>query len=1097
MSIASFCVRRPVTTAMVYFGVTLLGIISWIMMPRELFPSISFPQLVVVTRYGNAAPEEIENLITKVIEEAVGTVPSLKRVRSLSKEGVSLVTLEFDWGTEMGFAHLAAREKIDQIKDRLPGEAEEPIVNRLNPFSQPMMIYSISGDMSLPLLTEVTKVVVKQRLEKVTGVAAVNISGGQEREILVEVDRGRMEATNISLSAVVDSLRNTNLNYPAGTTQGKFYEYLVRTMGEFKNIDEIGRTVIQVERPPEFDLPDRELRHDRSSEVRQERLVHLDAIGEVRDTYKERQSFSRHNGRENISIALQKQADATAISTARRVRDAVDELRDSLPKGMAMELIYDESVFIIQAIDGVVTDGVTGGVLAFLVLFYFLRSLRAATIVSTAIPASALITFVSMFFGDISINMLSLAGLGLGIGNMVDNSIVVMENIERHRVELGKSFTEAAIDGTDEVAASMVTSAFTNVAVLLPLLFAKGVAQQIFKDMFFIVTAASFASLIISITLIPRLMGHPISAPWLKKFLPKRRPPEAPEAAADGAAAGGEVRAEPRAWSMVKRAVKHFTDGLSDEAFGRVVRRYQGMLSWVLQNPRRTALYMTVGTVLSLLLLVFQDKVFMPKIDQGQFILKIQMPVGTRLEVTNRVAEKMERVLRGVEALTDVTMTVGSTNSESLDALGAHQAQAIVNIDRQVRSTDDFIAELKVALEKENLEGAEVQYLLQDSILASAFETSSPIVVEVKGPDLVTLRKLSEDIMQEIAKVPGIYGVKTSLALPSTETRIEIDKVRAAGYQLSVSDIARTALIGVKGYVATTYKEAGAEVDVRVQLRAQDRVNTDDIKRLAVRAPSGIMVPLSEIATLEAARGASELKHLDQQRAVVVSANILNRSTSRVIEDVTEKLRPFQGLTDYNITLTGESEQIRESFGGLAVAMVFAMLLIYMIMAAEFESLWHPFVIMFTVPFSIVGVALSLFFTATPVSAPVILGTIILVGMVVNNGIVLIDYMNLLRSEGTELWTAVIEGGGTRLRPIAMSCFTTILGVLPLALGLSEGSELSSPMAVVTFGGLGVSALLSLFVIPLIYYFSEQWMAARRPADGAGEAAASEEPPQP
>lgn len=540
MSLSSFCVRRPVTTAMIYFGVLLLGVISWVMTPRELFPSISFPQLVIVTRYGNAAPEEIENLITKVIEESVGTVANLKRVRSLSKEGISLVTLEFDWGTEMGFAHLAAREKIDQIKDRLPNEAEEPIINRVNPFSQPMMIFSISGDMPLSVMTEVTKIVIKQRLEKVSGVASATISGGEEREILVEVDRSRLEASNISLSAVVDSLRNTNLNYPAGTTQGKFYEYLVRTMGEFQNIDEIGRTVIKVDKPPDFEMPEKGLRHDRASKPKEERLIHLNAVAEVKDTFKERVSYSRHNGKNNISLAIQKQADANTLTTAKRVRLAVEELRSSIPRQMSFDLIYDESVFIRQAINGVIRDGFVGGLLAFLVLFYFLRSLGAATVVATAIPASALITFIIMFFGKISINMLSLAGLGLAIGSLVDNSIVVLENITRHKESLHKTAPQAATDGADEVAASMVTSCLTNVAVLLPLLFAKGVAQQIFKDMFYVVSGASFASLIISITLIPRLMGHPVNLQWLGQLFKRKKAPEAsPIASPSDVAQGG------------------------------------------------------------------------------------------------------------------------------------------------------------------------------------------------------------------------------------------------------------------------------------------------------------------------------------------------------------------------------------------------------------------------------------------------------------------------------------------------------------------------------------------------------------------------------
>ncbi len=1063
MSLSSFCVKRPVTASMFYVGIMLLGAISWFSTPRELFPSISFPQLLIITRYGNAAPEEIENLITKVIEESVGTVPDLKRARSLSKEGISLVTLEFDWGTNMGFAHLATREKIDQIKDRLPDEAEDPIINRINPLSQPMMIFSISGDMKIDVLTDVTKKVVKQRLEKVKGVASAVISGGQDREILVEVDRGRMESRRISLSSIVDAIRDTNLNYPAGTTQGKFYEYLVVTKGEYQNIKEIGQTVVKVEKPPTYKRPNEELSANRSTDVKQDRLVHLNTIADVKDTLKEKTSYSRHNARENISVAIQKQADANTITTAKRVRTAMEELRLSLPRGMRMDLIYDESKFIVKAVNGVALSGVMGGLLSFLVLYFFLRSWGTSTIVALAIPTTVMITFVAMYFKGISINLLSLAGLGLVIGSMVDNSIVVAENITRHHTDLQKSIKDSAVDGAEEVAAPMIASSLTNVAVLLPLLFAKGVAQMIFKDMFFVVACASFATLFISITLVPLMKGH--------AFL-KRKPETNSNDHNEKEMVVGAGLVSARSEETQESRFKKFTT-LSDEAFNKIIDIYQRMLAWVLVHPVKTTIITLLAMSLSIGLLIIQDRVFMPKFDQGQFLLKVQMPVGTRLEVTNRVAEKMEGILKSIPGLKSLTVNVGSSGTDSVEALGSHQAQALVSIDRDTRSTDDFIGALKRAVGKENMEGAEIHYILQDSVLASVFETAAPIVVEVKGPDLPTLKKISEDIMRDISTVPGIYGVKTSLALPSAETRVNIDKERAAGYQLSVAEIARTALIGIKGYVASMYKEEGQEVGIRVQLRAEDRKDISDIRHLTVRTQNNVMVPLSELAELRTARGPSEIKRLNQQRAVVVSANILKRSTSDVIADVSKKLEQYQNLTDYNVFLSGESAQMKETFGGLAVAMILAIVLVYMIMAAEFESLWNPFIIMITIPFSVIGVAFSLFLTNTPLSASVILGVILLAGGVVNYGIVLIDFINQQRRPDEDLWVTVIRSSATRLRPILMSSLTTMLAVFPLAAGLTEGSELSSPMAVVTFGGLGISVLLSLFVVPMIYYHGE------------------------
>ena len=1073
---------------MIFAGISLMGLITWFLNARELFPSISFPQLLVVTRYGNAAPEEIENLITKVIEESVGTVPNLKRVRSLSKEGVSLVTLEFDWGTDMGFAHLAAREKIDQIKDRLPTEAEEPIINRINPFAQPMMIFSISGSMPMPDMTRQAKTVIKQRLEKVLGVASAVISGGQEREIKVEVDMARMEATGVSLNGIVDAVKETNLNYPGGTTMGKTYEYLVRTMGEFKHIGEIGRTVVKVARPP-----DERERYERrpggpkeESEPKDQRLVYLDTLSETKDTFKDQTSFSRHNGMSNISIAIQKQADANTINTAARVLAAVEEIRLSLPKGMKVDLIYNEADFIRDAISGLVTDSIVGGILAFLVLYFFLRNLSASVIAALTIPASAMFTFVFMYFGHVSINLLSLAGIGLAVGSLVDNAIVCMENVTRHREELGKDHVTAAIDGTEEVTMPMFSSAITNVAVFMPLMFVQGAAQKLFRDLFIANTLATMGSYFIAITLIPQLISHPVPLAPLQKFLDRFFPKRVP---APAAVSSPVAEAPPP--GRLKRWFRYFSHGIPEKDYHRMIDFYKTILDYCIQMPRKVSLLIGVMVMISFILLGFQPKVFMPQFDQGRFILKIDLPVGTRLVVTNGVMEKIEATLKEIPAVTDVSVAVGSNNSDAVDALASYQGQAIINLDRHRLSTEEVIAELKTRLEKVNLEGAQVQFLLQGSVLASAFESSSPILIEIKGHDLATLRKLSDDVQKEIETVPGIYGVKTSLALPSPETRVDVDRVRAASYNLSVSEIARTALIGIKGFVATTYKEGGQEVDVRVQLRPEDRENMDSVRRLVVQTKSGMMVPLSEIGTIETARGPSEIKHLDQQRAVLISANILKRSSSEVIADIDARLGKYE-MTDYHLKLSGESQQMKESFGPLAIAMVMGVLANYMIMAAEFEDLWHPLIVLSTIPLGVIGVALSLFLTHTPLSAPVILGCIMLGGMVVNNGIVLIDFMNVLRRSGVPLYDAVFQAAAARFRPIVMSNMTSVLGVLPLASGLTEGSELTSPMAVVSLGGLTVSAILTMLLIPLLYFYWEKWRAGRVPVQDTSGAV---EPP--
>ena len=657
------------------------------------------------------------------------------------------------------------------------------------------------------------------------------------------------------------------------------------------------------------------------------------------------------------------------------------------------------------------------------------------------------------------------------MGSLVDNAIVCMENVTRHREELGKDHVTAAIEGTEEVIMPMFSSSITNVAVFMPLMFVQGAAQKLFRDLFIANTLATMGSYFIAITLIPQLISHPVPLAAFQKivnrFFPKR--PAAPDSLSP-------MESAPPGW--LKRGIRYFSHGIPDKDYQRLIEGYKSILAFSIRAPRKLSLLLGILVVLSLLLLGFQPKVFMPLFDQGRFILRIDLPVGTRLVVTDGVMEKVERTLKEIPAITDVSVAVGSNNSESVDALTSAQAQAIINLDRRRMSTNEVIADLKTRLEKVNLEGAHVQFLLQGSVLASAFESSSPILIEIKGHDLATLRKISDDVQKEIETVAGIYGVKTSLALPSPETRVDVDRERAASYGLSVSEIARTALIGIKGFVATTYKEEGQEVDVRIQLRPEDRQNLDSVRRLVVQTRSGMMVPLSEIGSIVSARGPSEIKHLDQQRAVLISANILKRSASDVIADIESRLGKFE-MADYHLKLSGESQQMKESFGPLGIAMVMGIVANYMIMAAEFESLWHPLIVLGTIPLGVIGVALSLFLTQTPLSAPVILGCIMLGGMVVNNGIVLIDFMNFLCRAGVPLRDAVFQAAGSRFRPILMSNMTSVLGVLPLALGLTEGSELTSPMAVVSLGGLTISAILTMILIPLLYYYWEKWRASR------------------
>ena len=1034
---------------MFFLGALILGFISFTRLPRELFPSITYPQLTTVTTYENAAPEEVETLITKIIEETVGTVSNLKRISSISKEGISIVTAEFGWGTNMDFASLGVREKIDLIKERLPIGSSDPIVMKFNPFELPVITLSVTGDKSPTELLRLSKKFIKDELEKVEGVASCNLAGGLEREILVSIDEGRLRASNISITKVVEALRSSNVNYPAGTIEEHFYEYLIRTMGEFEMFSDIEETVV------ERDVEDSGLRMLSPKQAQdtkeRERLIYLKDIAELKDIFKDRTSISRYNGRENISVAVQKQASVNILLVAQKVRARLKEVEIDLPEGMDIDIIYDQSLLIKKSISGVVQAGIIGGVLAFLVLFVFIRRIRASLIVAFSMPMSIMIAFCLMYFNGISLNMLSLGGLALGIGMLVDNAIVVIENIYAH-LQKGTDINikDASKVGASEMSGAIFSSTLTTVAVFLPMIFVVGVAGQLFKELAFTVTFSLIASLVVALSLIPRLT-----------------------------AVGGFRAQEAISNVAFRKAKNEFTFGLKSI--------YSKLIPAILKFRVVFLILIFIIFSISMWLFVLLDKEFMPKIDQREFIMKINMPPGTKLEATDSVVAKIEEVLFETGDIEGVAVNIGSSTrkdySQGVETLGSNQSQIIVTLKKGKGQlpTSEVIEKLKRKLDRLNLEGGQVEYILQESIFNTALQGSAPIVIEIKGKNLEEIENLSKYVKAKLSRVKGIYGIRTSLIRPSPETKVNVLKDKASLYNLSTGMIAQAAHTAIKGVVATKFKEEGDEIDVRVRLREESRSRLSQIRNVLVHSPLGIEVPLSDVAYISQGVGPSEIKRLDQQRAILLTANIADRALDKVIMDIEAMIEDVEQEkivvshkredTERNLSieLSGESQQMRESFKSLRFALLLSMLLVYMIMASQFESLWQPFIIMFTLPLSAIGALFALFITSTPVSVVVILGFIILGGIVVNNGIILIDSINRLRAKGVELVEAIIESGKTRLRPIFMTTMTTVLGLLPLAAGITEGAEIQSPMAITVMGGLLISTMLTLFVIPCVY----------------------------
>ncbi len=1049
MNLPEYAVKRPVTTVMVFAGLVFLGAVTLIDYPQELFPKISFPQVTVVTDYVNAAPEEIETLITRPLEEAISSVSGLRRIESISREGKSTITVSFNWNQNIDFAALAVREKIDLVKERLPKESEDPVVLKFDPLSRPILILSVTGKLPPAELKHIAERTLKDNLEKVEGVASINVSGGLDREILVDLDQGRMQAAGVSILEVIDAVDASNISYPAGSIKKGLYEYVIRTVGEFRSIEEIGYTVVKIDTRQESDRPDtgfleRGARGPRETVdtkrelsekgITDKRIVLLHDIAEVKDTVREKTSISRYNGHENVSLSIQKQASINAIDLVGRIKSTLAFLYEDLAsRGVNVEVIYDHSSFIKKAVSSTKDAAIQGGFLAALVLFLFLREWRSATLVAITIPISLIASFFLMKLQGITINTMSLAGLALGSGMIIDNSIVVIENIYR-LTQLGYSREEASVKGTNEVFWPVVSSALTSEAVFIPLiLFVPGVAGQLFKDLSWAVVHSLNISFLVSVWLVP------LGALYIRPKKPKD------------------------SMRLAMNRMQHFFESKSRRAQNTIFLSIVGV----------GVFFFVLGLGIFKLL----DTEVIPKIDQGQFLVKVNLPVGSRIEATDALAQKIEARLAELPEVETIAVTIGSTPTRKagevrIDSLRASQGIILVTLKKDRRkSSHDVLQSLQEGLSGTDMKGAEVEYVLQENEFEFAATGGKPIVVEVKGYDLELIKSLTEEVKRNIQSIPGVSEILDDMGAASPETKIEIDKRKASLYAISARDISLTAKAAIDGALATEYKEAGREIDVRVKLNEADRSNIDQLRDLLIYSDTlEVTAPIKAVAALKQGYGPSEIKRKDQIRTATVTASIQKGYKEKdALKQVAQVVNGIEHPNSYDIKLMGKAREVKESFNRIAFAIILALILNYMIMAAQFESFIQPFIIMLTVPLSIFGVAVALLVTGTAVSVISLLGILILAGTVVNNGIVLIDFINQSRAEGMELVKAAIESAFVRFRPIMMTAVTTIAGLIPLALGIGEGAELQAPLSVSIMGGVIVGTIFTLCVLPAVY----------------------------
>jgi HAE1 family hydrophobic/amphiphilic exporter-1 len=1003
-SLVALAVRRRVTVLMCALALAAFGVVGYQRLPLDLLPDISYPSLTVQTDFPDTAPAEVENLVTRPVEEAVGVLRGLRTVHSVSRPGVSEVTLEFDWGADMDLLLLDVREKLDRLI--LPVEAEDPIVLRFDPSLDPILRIALGGTGNLTESRRLADRRLKQAFESITGVASARIKGGLEEEIHIEVDQERLAALGIPLERVRQVVAVSNINLPGGSLRGTDTQFLIRTVNEYTSVEEIGGLVLSAAGPSQIRVRD---------------------IAEVSWGAREREEIIRVGGIEAVEIAIYKEGDANIVTTARLVREALPEMTKLVPEGYELTVLFDQSRFIEQALVEVRFTAVVGGGLAILVLFVFLRDPRSTVIIATAIPLSVLFAFMAMYRLDVSLNIMSLGGLTLGIGMLVDNAIVVLESIHRKRHE-GLGRTAAAIEGTTEVGGAVAASTLTTVAVFLPIIFVEGIAGALFGDMAITVTLSLLASLVVAVTLIPML-----------------------------SAMGGKETAA----TAPTRAMS------SESGLGAVTRFYDMVLRTALRRRWFTIAAAAVVFALAVAAIGRLQTALIPEISQGEFYFEATLPEGTPVEATDRVLRQMTAPIEGDPEVAVAYATAGSrlvSGGLSLSTTAEHYGQLnVVLADR-----NDETAEQRVA-NRLRAGFATIPELDTTFGKPTYFSLKTPVEVILFSDDLEALSDWAPVLADKLTTVPGLVDVRSSLEEGNPELQIIFDRDRLASLGLDMRVVAETLRDRVLGTVPTRFREADRQIDIRVRNLEQQRRTVDDVRNLMIPGPDGRQLRLLTVAEIHEDRGPAEIHRVQQQRAAVLSANLEGRGLGAAVRDIEALLAANPPPAGVLAELGGQVNEMQTSFASLRFALALAVFLVYLVMAATFESLIHPLVVLFTIPLALVGVVVGILVTGIDVSVIALIGVVMLVGIVVNNAIVLIDTVNQLRRSGMAKLEAVMRGGHLRLRPILMTTLTTVLGLLPMALSLGEGAELRAPLAITVSFGLLLSTVLTLVVIPAVY----------------------------
>jgi len=1015
MNFSKTAIMRPVSTIMLMLIIVVLGAVSFSKLPIDLYPKMELPYAMVMIQYPNAAPTEIENLVTKPVEQQIATVENIKAIYSYSMEGSSIVLCEFENGTNMDFASLNMREKVDLISDYLPDNASEPMFITMDPTLMPVSQLYVSGDMSLEKLNSLVDDEVLPALERSEGVAAASSFGGTEKEISVKFDQERLAGYGLTLSDISQMLSAENISLPSGDVKKGSKELIVRTIGEFQSLDDIKHVP--------FVLPTRE-------------VVYLQDIATVEEGIKEQTSIGRVNEVPAIGISITKQSTANTVVVSKQVNKAIDELRKAHPE-LTFTFSYDQADYIKNSIANVAETAILGCLLAVIICFLFLRNIASTMIIAISIPTSIVATFILMYFTGLTMNVLSLSGLAVAIGMLVDDSIVVMENIYRRRDE-GITALDASIIGTKEVTMPVFAATMTKIAVFLPIVFVQGMAATIFKEFSYTIGFALICSLLVALTVVPMLCSKLMNTKDMGTHIKIRN-----------------VTYEFRLLPLFERGIHYVTD------------EYLKFLRYALHHRKKIVVWALIILVSSSVLVAFVGGELLPTTDEGSFTITAEMPYGTSLEGKDKVMSEIENyVNNNIPELKVCSVAIGSSNMYSISSANTSTVTVkLVDKKDRKRSTTEIVN--KASADLQGIVGAKLT--LKETSSMDMSTGSSPISIVLKGDDLDTLKKVSLDLENIIRGVKGTVNVTTDMTEGNPELRVMLQRNNAAQYGITSYQLAKALEADLDGSTATTLKTNGEETDIVLSLSDDYKESVENMKQIMIKSSTGQMVPVGEIADFAYDNSPSQITRQDQVRTVTISSNISGRDLKSVSKDINKAISKYQLPAGYTVETGGEQKEMMDSFTSLAYALMLSVLLIYMILASQFESLLQPFIIMLAIPFALTGAFLALFLTGTPLSLVAFLGIIMLGGIVVNNSILLIDFINKNKQIYPTREEAILNAGKFRIRPIVMTMLTTSLGLLPLSFGIGSGGELQAPMGITVIGGLIFSTVITLVIVPVFY----------------------------